>query len=90
VPKLTTQVFKLCRHVRGQAFVKVAGQQIWLGRYGDALTREKYDRLIGLWLANGRALEPSHRVSVTSVGVIFVGTVPKYAVILRDSIRPVI
>ncbi|HSZ55457.1 MAG TPA: site-specific integrase [Tepidisphaeraceae bacterium] len=56
MPKLITQVPKLCRHQRGQAFVKIGGQQIWLGRYGEPLTREKYDRLVGQWLANGRVL----------------------------------
>ena len=35
MPKLNTHFPKLCRHVRGQAFVKIDGQQIWLGRYGD-------------------------------------------------------
>src|SRR5436309_1512169 len=56
MPRLTTDVPKLCRHARGQAFVKVDGRQVWLGRYGDPLAREKYDRLVGQWLANGRAL----------------------------------
>jgi hypothetical protein len=56
MPRLTTDVPKLCLHARGQAFIKVDGRQIWLGRYGDPLTQEKYDRLVGQWLANGRAL----------------------------------
>jgi len=34
MPKLLTEIPKLCRHQRGHAFVKIAGQQIWLGRYG--------------------------------------------------------
>jgi integrase len=56
MPKLTTNVPKLCRHVRGHAFVKVDGRQVWLGRHGDPLTQEKYDRLVAQWLANGRSL----------------------------------
>jgi hypothetical protein len=59
MPILNHKVPKLCGHSRGQAFVKVGGQQIWLGRYGDPLTREKYDRLIGQWLANVRNLPPT-------------------------------
>jgi len=51
MPKLITHVPNLCKHLRGQAFVKIAGQQIWLGRYGQAQTQEKYDRLVGVWLA---------------------------------------
>jgi hypothetical protein len=30
--KFTTSVPKLSRHARGQAFVKIGGQQAWLGR----------------------------------------------------------
>jgi hypothetical protein len=41
---------------RDQAFVKIAGQHIWLGRYGEPITQEKYDRLVGEWLADGRSL----------------------------------
>jgi hypothetical protein len=72
MPKLNTNVPKLCRHVRGHAFVKVAGQQIWLGHYGDPLTQEKYDRLVGQWLANGRTLPqpispPSENVLVVQI-----------------------
>lgn len=58
MPKLSTKVPKLCRHARGQAFVKIGGQQIWLGRYGDPVAREKYDRLVAQWLANGRTVPP--------------------------------
>jgi integrase len=56
MPKLRRHIPRLSRHIRGQAFVKIAGQQIWLGRHGDPLTHEKYDRLIAEWLANGRIL----------------------------------
>ena len=56
MPRLSTGFPKLCRHTRGHAFVKIEGRQIWLGPYGDAFTREKYARLIGEWLANGRVL----------------------------------
>jgi integrase len=56
MPKQVSTVPKLCRHVHGQGFVKIAGEQIWLGRHGDPLTQEKYDRLVGQWLANGRVL----------------------------------
>ena len=59
MPKLKNHIPKLCRHHKGQAFVKIDGSQVWLGRYGDALTQEKYDRLIAEWLANGRSI-PMH------------------------------
>ena len=56
MPKLKHAVPKLHRHVKGQAFVKIDGRQVWLGRHGDPIAQEKYDRLIGEWLANGRRL----------------------------------
>jgi integrase len=67
MPKLITHVPKLSRHIRGQAFVKIAGQQIWLGRHGDPHTGEKYDRLVAEWLANGRTLPtpPSQQPTMT-------------------------
>jgi hypothetical protein len=37
MPKLNVNVPKMCRHLHGHAFVKIGGQQIWLGRYGDPL-----------------------------------------------------
>lgn len=64
MPKLFTSVPRLCRHSRGQAFVKIDGRQIWLGRYGDPLAREKYDRLVAEWLANGRCLPVADEPSV--------------------------
>ncbi|QOV90203.1 hypothetical protein [Humisphaera borealis] len=58
MPKLSSHIPKYSRHQRGQAFVKVDGRQIWLGRYGDPASREKYDRFVAQWLANGRVLLP--------------------------------
>ncbi|HVS71998.1 MAG TPA: site-specific integrase [Phycisphaerae bacterium] len=66
MPKLSHHVPKLSRHLRGNAFVKIAGQQIWLGKYGQPQTQEKYDRLVGQWLANGRQL-PSPGTAPTTV-----------------------
>jgi len=58
MPKLTQRVPKLCRHHKGQAFVKLEGRQHWLGPYGSDHAREAYDRLIAEWLANDRQLPP--------------------------------
>lgn len=40
----------------GQAVVTLNGKDHYLGPYGSDLSRQDYDRLIGLWLANGRQL----------------------------------
>lgn len=38
----------------GRACVELNGHVHWLGAYGSEESREKYDRLIAEWLANGR------------------------------------
>lgn len=56
MPILKTDVPKLHRHAKGSAFIKVDGRQIWLGRWGDPATKEKYDLAIAKWLTNGRRM----------------------------------
>ncbi len=56
MPKLKTHVPKMCRHHRGQAFIKLGGEQIWLGPYGSQQAREAYDRIVAEWLSHGRRL----------------------------------
>jgi len=38
----------------GRAVVTTGGREIYLGRYDSPESREKYNRLIAEWLANGR------------------------------------
>lgn len=38
----------------GQARVRIAGQEYWLGAHGSSEAQAAYDRLIGAYLANGR------------------------------------
>lgn len=40
----------------GRAVVTLNGQDHWLGKWDTPESREKYDRLIAQWLANGRQL----------------------------------
>ena len=77
MPRLKTRVPKLSRHTRGGAFVTIDGRRVWLGRYGDPVTSEKYDRLVAEWLAHGRSLpgaarsdeDEDHEVTVTEIVV---------------------
>lgn len=39
-----------------QAFVELGGKRIYLGKHGSKASRLEYDRLIEIWLANGRKL----------------------------------
>jgi len=37
-----------------QAVVTLNGKDVYLGNHGTPMSRERYDRLIAQWLANGR------------------------------------
>src|SRR5687768_11723982 len=56
MPKLKeNEVPSYRRHKQsGQAIVTLSGKDHLLGEYESKASREKYDRLIGEWLANGR------------------------------------
>lgn len=82
MPRYRYKTPKLHKHHRGQAFVKISGRQVWLGRYDDPATRERYDELIAQWLANGRELpepEPAEpdlprpeEVTITDLAVAYI------------------
>ena len=59
------------RHHRpgGQAAVRIDGRDHYLGEHGSPESREKYDRLIALWLTRRRAPEPDP-VEPVSVAVV--------------------
>jgi integrase len=61
VPKLRNSVPSYTLHKRsGQAVVRLAGRDVYLGPYGSAESRAAYDRFVAEWLANGRrAPEPT-------------------------------
>jgi hypothetical protein len=40
----------------GQARVRIDGREIYLGKYGSAEAKERYDRVVAEWLANQRRL----------------------------------
>jgi hypothetical protein len=50
VPKASKQ------RATGQAVVRLCGKDFYLGRFGSAVAKGEYDRLITEWLANGRQL----------------------------------
>ncbi len=49
----------------GRAFVEIDGRRHYLGAHDDPATREKYDRLIAEWLANGRQLAVADPTGLT-------------------------
>ncbi|HEY8747121.1 MAG TPA: tyrosine-type recombinase/integrase [Tepidisphaeraceae bacterium] len=71
MPKLSAdRVPSYCRHKQsGQATVYLDGRQILLAAHGTAASREKYNRLIAEWMANGRTL-PTAPEEVTILHVI--------------------
>jgi len=51
-------------HASGQAVVRLSGKDIYLGRYGTPVARERYDCLVQEWLAQGRRV-PSASTTLT-------------------------
>ena len=49
-----TRVPKYCKHkATGQAFVRLDGRMLYLGKHGTKASREEYRRMIAEWLAAG-------------------------------------
>lgn len=52
----------------GQAAVTLNGRQVYLGPHGTRISRDNYDRVVGEWLAAGRAAtKPAAGVSVAEL-----------------------
>ena len=41
------------RHARGQAFVRIRGKNIYLGKHGTRDSLERYRRVVGEYMASG-------------------------------------
>lgn len=50
----------------GQAVVTLNYQDHYLGRYGTRASRDQYDRLIGVWLQQGRGVSPLQKPTSVS------------------------
>ena len=58
-----------CLHRRsGNAFVKINGRQIFLGKHGTPASRDAYQVAVGEWIAQGRPAAAPPNVSVDSGG----------------------
>ena len=69
MPRTSGNLPAYCLHWRsGQAVVRLSGRDHYLGPYNSAESREKYDRLLAEWLANGR--QPTTPVTVQSAGLL--------------------
>lgn len=51
----------------GQGYVELNGHRYYLGRYGSADGRQRYDTLINEWLANGRTMHTHGQLTVTEL-----------------------
>lgn len=55
MPRLPLSVPAYARHrASGQAVVRLSGRDVYLGRHGTPESRQRYDRFVAEWLANGR------------------------------------
>ena len=64
MPKVPTYC---CHKASRQAVVHLDGQDIYLGRFGTPESRERYNRIVAEWLANGRRLSTRSRSGPTVV-----------------------
>jgi integrase len=56
----------------GQAYVKLAGKFVYLGKYGTEESQRKYEQVIGEYLSNGRQAPASvDKESILTVGQLF-------------------
>ncbi len=56
MPKLTQAIPKYRKHrASGQAVVTLSGVDYYLGPHGTKASKLEYDRVVGEWLAQGRA-----------------------------------
>ena len=63
MPRIKNSTPKYRLHkATGQAIVTLDGQDCYLGPHGSCPSRREYERLIGEWLQNGRALHHSHKL----------------------------
>ena len=58
MPKTNIPNYRLHK-ATGQAFVELAGRRFYLGKHGSKASREKYEKHIADYLANGRKLPPT-------------------------------
>ena len=60
MPRLKHRVPSYRLHKRSkQAVVTLDGRDFYLGPHGSEVSRREYDRLVGIWQANGRRLPPA-------------------------------
>jgi len=70
MPKLTPERLPKYRLHKpsGQAVVELSGKMFYLGVHGTDASRQKYDRLVTAWLANGRQVAPyTHDITIVEV-----------------------
>jgi hypothetical protein len=99
VPKLNGRVPQYRHHkASGQGVVTLDGQDHYCGPYRDSASKIEYDRIVAIWLANGRRAEPGaaekRDISVNELIVRFWdhadGSVAREVEMYRLAVRPLI
>ncbi len=69
MPRLTKSLPKYRKHKASkQAVVTLSGIDFYLGPHGTEASRQKYDRLIAEWIANGRqVIPPAAEISIAEL-----------------------
>lgn len=63
--------YRLHKH-SGRGFVELNGTRIYLGKFDDAESRQRYHQVVSEWLANGRVLQaPQDEITVLEIASLF-------------------
>lgn len=62
----------------GRAFVTIDGRRIYLGPHGTQKSRDRYDRVIGEWIARGRTTAPDPATAAPAAGLTVVELIDAY------------
>ena len=74
MPTKTPRTPRYClQRGKGTAYVRLNGQWYGLGKYRSPESRAEYDRLIALWLANGRRLPDESPQTCLTVNEMILG-----------------
>ncbi len=78
MPKLQRTVPSCSLHKRsGQAVVRLSGRDYYLGLYNSTESRDRYDRFVAEWLANGRRVS-TPPAEASTVGLIVDELIVRY------------
>jgi len=83
------QLLNYCQHKSsGRAFVRIGGKMYYRGKHGSQSSRREYDRIIAVFVANGRqAFYAPDEIPIESLVVLYLDYGSMNTAVLVDSGR---